>query len=112
MLGWGEKVSGLSRDVLTPAQMARVNTIENVVANNAFAHDFEGVRKELSGISTGWDHVTEMQQSVVSLEKAISGLAGSLQNPKLASDARAILEYTSFKGELVLKEMKSALGVK
>jgi hypothetical protein len=43
-------------------------------------------------ISTGFDHVTEMRQSVVALGRSINTLKGSLQNPNLSPAAQRVLE--------------------
>jgi len=97
---------------LTAAQGARVNTIENIIRVNAKPHDFAGVKKELAGIKTGFDHITEMKQSVRGLEKAIKGLEGSLKNPKLEQAVRDKIQATVTRAEQVMQKMKDTLNGK
>ncbi len=97
-------------DKLTPAQASRVKTIDNIIKENAKPHDFQGVAKELNGISTGFDHITEMKQSIRGLEKAIKGIEGSLKNPNLDKISRIALEKAHQRGQVVLDKMKSTLN--
>ncbi|MBB3405804.1 hypothetical protein FHT84_006089, partial [Rhizobium sp. BK289] len=97
-------------DPLRRAQRQDVNKINNVLENNAKPHDFEGVAKELQGIDTGYDHITEMQQSVRALKDATDGIAGSLRNPYLSSEARAILEDAYQRGTATLARMRTTLA--
>lgn len=94
----------------TNAQQARINAIDNIIKNNAKPHDFEGVQKELQGIKTGYDYVTEMEQSVRGLEKATEALQKSLQNPNLDASVRSEIESAVQRGQDVLNAMNKTLG--
>jgi uncharacterized NAD-dependent epimerase/dehydratase family protein len=66
---------------------------------------FEGVTKELQGTKTGYDHVTEMEQSVKGLEKATEALQKSLQNPNLEANVRNEIESAIQRGQDVMNDM-------
>lgn len=95
---------------LTRSQRTDIRTIDNVIENNAKPHDFAGVRNEIAGRATGFDHITEMRQSVVSLRRAINGLEGSLRNPKLSDSVRNEITSALNRGRATLTEMQKALG--
>jgi RHS repeat-associated protein len=104
--------------VLTRTQARNMQTIDNVIKNNAKPHDFSGVRSELAGrrIPDGrggyYDHVTEMRQSVVALERAAKGLQGSLENPNLLPPVRATLQSGVDRAMDMVVKMKDALAGK
>lgn len=98
--------------VLTRAQQTATKKIDNIINNNAKPHDFEGVRKELQGIKTGFDHVTEMKNSVKALGGAIKSLQGSLNNPNLTSRQRAAIESTLKRANETFQKMKDTLNGK
>ncbi|MDI9272375.1 polymorphic toxin type 28 domain-containing protein [Stenotrophomonas sp. PFBMAA-4] len=77
---------------LTRPQQQAIRKINNIVDNNAKPHDFEGVAKNLRGIETGFDHVTEMQNSLKGLSSAAKSLRGSLSNPSLSRGQRARIQ--------------------
>ena len=68
---------------LNTNQLAVLKKMNNVIENNLKPGDFSGASKEVNGISTGWDHVTEMKQSQTALNKIKTSLEGSLKNPTL-----------------------------
>jgi len=96
--------------VLSPAQVKNINRVKNILHRNAKQHDFDGVAKELKGISTGFDHVTEMRNSVQGLTKSIDRLTKSLKNPKLDKVGREHIQNTIDKGQKVLDRMNNALN--
>lgn len=85
-------------NTLTPAQNARVKSVDNIIANHMTEGDFSGTLRDLQGnpvpkASGGyWDHLTEMKNSYRGLINARSGLEGSLRNPNLSSIDRQILQ--------------------
>ncbi|WP_119396843.1 hemagglutinin repeat-containing protein [Pannonibacter phragmitetus] len=97
---------------LRRTQRNAIEKIDNVINNNAKPHDFEGVRNELSGRPTGWDHVTEMRNSVRALEGAIRSLEGSLRNPSLSPAARSEINAALARGRATLGQMVDVLGGK
>ncbi len=105
----GIKRIGSTKNILTPAQASRVNTINNIIRHNAKPDDFKGVSVELKGIKTGFDHITEMKQSVLGLSKAINALESSLKNPNLSDGARKEIEFAIRRGQAVLDKMNNTL---
>jgi RHS repeat-associated protein len=99
-----------SSDGLTPAQRARIKNIENILRDHAKPHDFEGVRQELSGVDTGYDHITEMQDSMRGLENNIKSIENSLKNPNLDSNVRQSLEKTRKNAQDTVDEMRRTLN--
>ena len=99
-----------SSDGLTPAQRARIEKIDNTIKNHAKPHDFEGVKKELAGIDTGYDHITEMTEAANGLEKHIQGLEGSLKNPNLEQNDKKTLENARDKAQNTLNQMRETLS--
>ena len=101
---------------LSRAQARNIRTIENVIANNAKPHDFSGVASELAGKPIPkpgggvYDHVTEMKQSVTSLEKSIDGLKGSLENPNLNAPTQRVIAQAIERAETYLTRMREALS--
>ena len=98
------------KDPLTGSQRNAIKKVDNVINNNAKPHDFEGVRNELAGRLTGYDHVTEMRNSVRALEDATRSLDGSLRNPYLSSEARSEILSAYTRGRDTLNMMRAALG--
>ena len=97
-------------DGLTRAQRQAIKKVDNVINNNALPHDFEGVENELAGRVTGFDHVTEMRQSVRALQDAAKSLDGSLQNPNLNGAAREQISQALSRANSTLARMISTLG--
>jgi hypothetical protein len=98
------------RGQLTHSQRNAIKKIDNVIENNAKPHDFAGVRNEIAGRVTGFDHVTEMRNSVRALESAAKSLEGSLQNPGLGSSARSEISGALARARATINEMRNALG--
>ena len=117
-----KKIAGKSGSIalskMTPAQLKNTSKVDNIIANNAKPHDFEGVRKEISGQISGinpatgqpWNHVKEMQQSVTGLEKSIVSIENSLKNPNLDSNVRIYLNAQLSRAREVSFAMKDALN--
>lgn len=107
---------GAAANHLTRAQARNLAKIQNILTHNAKPGDFTGVALELAGKPIPkpgggfWDHVTEMRQSVVGLEKSIEGLKGSLQNPSMTEETRGVIEAGIGTAEAVLVRMRSVLG--
>lgn len=99
-----------SKVVLTRAQQQATKKIENIISNNAKPHDFAGVRNELKGVETGFDHVTEMKNSVTGLKDAVKSLQGSLNNPNLTTGQRTAIEGTVKRATETMDKMKGALS--
>lgn len=112
LLGMG----GAAADQFSRSQERNLETIENIIEHNAKPSDFSGVASELAGklISKPgggfWDHITEMNQSIVGLEKAVRGLQGSLQNPNLSPVVRGELEVGIERAQEMIDKMRAALG--
>lgn len=102
--------NGRDNDGLTRAQRQAIKKVDNVINNNALPHDFEGVENEMAGRATGFDHVTEMRQSVRALQDAAKSLEGSLQNPNLSEAARGQISQALARANSMLGRMTSALG--
>jgi RHS repeat-associated protein len=92
------------------AQRTAIKKINDVITNNAKPHDYEGVRKEVKGISTGYNHVEEMENSVKALNKAIKSLQGSLKNPNLPKQQRDALSRVLERARIQRDKMKDALS--
>jgi hypothetical protein len=86
-----------------------INTIRNVIKNNGTFRDFLGAARESRGVQTGFDHVTEMRNSVSALERASNSLQGSLNNPNLAPGMRSTLEGWTKAARTTIDAMKEAL---
>ncbi len=95
---------GLKRTWAGPVQ-----TIRNVLKHAGQAKDFAGVARELRGVRTGFDHVTEMRQSVIALQRATASLRGSLKNPSLTTGERRALTQAHDAGMRTLNNMQKAL---
>jgi RHS repeat-associated protein len=95
---------------LTRPMNSAINTIRNIMRNNATVGDFVGAARESRGISTGFDHVTEMGNSMRGLSSALRSIAGSLRNPNLAPEVRASLQAWRRAAEVTLRQMRRVLG--
>lgn len=81
-----------------------------MITNNAKPHDYEGVRKEVKGTPTGYNHIEEMENSVKALNKAIKSLQGSLKNPNLPKAQRKALSKVLERARNERDKMKDALS--
>ncbi len=95
---------------LTRSQHQAIKKTNNIVDDNAKPHDFDGAAKELRGIEIGFDHVTEMQNSLKGLSSAAKSLRGSLNNPSLSKGQRVRIQRTLDKADEKIAKMKEALG--
>jgi len=97
---------------LTRAQSRNINTLKNIIENNLTDGDFSGTLADLQGkpiLKPGggfWDHLTEMKQSYTGLQSIKSGLEGSLQNPNLAIEVRAVLQGNLDKANFYINKIK------
>jgi hypothetical protein len=89
--------------------MTAMRRIDNIISNNAKPHDFEGVRNELNGIRTGFDHVTEMRNSLRGLKESLKTIEGSLNNPNLTRLQRRTLSKYADKARKTIEKMEDAL---
>ena len=94
---------------LNRAHTKSINKIKNIIGNNLKPNDFKGVKAELKGIDTGFDHVTEMRQSLTGLTKSSDSLAGSLKNPNLTKAQRGVLSNAKKRADQAIKRMNKAL---
>ena len=100
---------GLGTEGLRRTMNGSITSIRNIITNNGTASDFLGAARESRGVVTGFDHVTEMKQSITGLEKAAESLAGSLKNPNLTSAARASLEGWKKAADTAIVQMTKML---
>jgi hypothetical protein len=84
---------------LTRTQQVQINTLENIVKDHLKPHDWTAVEQELQGnpivrkSGVGYyDHVQEMQNSLIGLEDIKTSLEGTLKNPNLDLATRQYLE--------------------
>jgi RHS repeat-associated protein len=95
---------------LTRTQQLAIRKIDNIASHHAKPHDFAGVRNELKGVQTGFDHVTEMKNSVNGLTDAVKSLKGSLKNPGLTAKQRATISSAVDRATKILEKMQGALS--
>jgi uncharacterized protein RhaS with RHS repeats len=63
----------IARDItVQKGQEAAIAKVINIAENNAHYGDFLGAARETSGMYTGYDHITEMEQSIRGLENKSS----------------------------------------
>ena len=99
-------------DDLTDAQKSRINALENTIEHNLKDTDFSGTLRDLQGnpvpnpLGGYYDHLTEMKQSYVSLNKIKRGLEGSLKNPNLTNRSRSILQKSLDKANLYILKIE------
>ncbi|NEW04699.1 hypothetical protein GK047_01525 [Paenibacillus sp. SYP-B3998] len=60
------------------------------------------MRLSLGGFSEPWDHQTEVENAAAGLRKAVRGLEGSLNNPKLNLEVRNKFEEAVRQGKEIL----------
>lgn len=95
---------------LLESQKRHLRTLDNINTNHAKPHDFDGVRKELAGEITGYDHVREMQSSVAVLNRVIRSLSGSLKDPSHNAATRNLVQSKINETKNLRSMMKNALG--
>lgn len=105
----GDEFAGGPSELTRPQQGA-IAKVDNIVANGAKEHDFEGAAKELRGEFTGYDHVTEMRNNVRGLRVALGSIRGSLANPNLAPELRRQLAAALERGQHTLDRMQAVLA--
>jgi hypothetical protein len=84
---------------LTRSQQVQINKLKNLVGDHLKPHDWTAVEQEMhgnpiqrkSGVGF-YDHIHEMQDTLVGLEKVRTRLEGSLKNPNLDLVTRQYLE--------------------
>ena len=69
--------------ILQPLSTRMFNQLKSVDSRH-----LEIARRELRGVVTGWDHVTEVREAAQGLRNTITSLRGFLQNPNISDDAR------------------------
>ncbi|MBN6149233.1 hypothetical protein JR065_02670 [Xanthomonas sp. AmX2] len=70
------------------------------------------MRIELKGEKTGYDHVTEMKNSVTALKGAVKNLEGSMNNPSLTAGQRTAIEGAFKRTTETMDKMTRALSGK
>ena len=83
--------------------------INNIIKNNGKFRDFLGAARESRGVKTGFDHVTEMRNSIKGLREASNSLSGSLRNPNLSPAVRARMETWKKTADTARERMDAAL---
>jgi RHS repeat-associated protein len=83
--------------------------ISNIIKNNGKLNDFLGAARESRGARTGYDHTTEMRNSIKGLRSSSESLAGSLRNPNLPPDVRARIEAWKKAADIAAKKMQDML---
>lgn len=86
-----------------------INNIRTIITRAGTRGDFVGAAREARGIKTGWDHVTEMRNSMRGLSNAIKSLDGSLRNPNLAPEARGSMQQWRNAALSTYRAMRSTL---
>ena len=83
---------------LTRAQSRNINTLNNIINDHLTESDFSGTLADLqgspipNGIGGYFNHVNEMRDSYTGLKSVKNGLEGSLKNPNLNPQVRALLQ--------------------
>lgn len=91
---FNNKIKG---DELTPAQKARVESVDNIINDHLTESDFSGTLRDLQGnpVPNGkggyYNHMGEMKDSYNGLKKAKKALEDSLRNPNLSAQNKNIL---------------------
>ncbi|WP_395942185.1 RHS repeat domain-containing protein [Brevundimonas aurantiaca] len=86
-----------------------MDRVQNIIRNNARRDDFLGVMRERRGQSTGFDHVTEMRNSVRGLENATARLDEALAGGRLSPEQAAAAQASRDAAQRALREMRRAL---
>ncbi len=111
---------GLTRSALAAAErggtegfrrtmQGAVKSIRNIIKENGKFGDFLGAARESRGIRTGFDHVTEMKNSITGLRGASDSLVGSLRNPNLSPSMRSSLETWKRAADTAIEKMGSMM---
>jgi len=85
-------------NTLTNAQKSRLNLLENTINDHLTKGDFSDTLRDLQGnpVPNGkggyFDHLKEMKNSYISLNKIKKALEGSLRNPNLFDIDRELLQ--------------------
>jgi RHS repeat-associated protein len=93
----------------TISQIRNIVKINDVITHNGKPHDYEGVLNELNGVVTGQDHIQEMNQSVVALNKAIRSLSDSLRNPNMSRVQRDAIKGALERARSTVNKMERTL---
>ena len=98
---WGSEKNALNNkikgDELTPAQKARVESVDNIINDHLTESDFSGTLRDLQGnpVPNGkggyYNHIGEMKDSYNGLKKAKKALEDSLRTPNLSAQNKNIL---------------------
>jgi len=97
-------VSGLGRTV-----NGAINNIRTIITRAGTRGDFVGAARESRGIKTGWDHVTEMRNSMRGLLSSMKSIDGSLKNPNLSPEARAAMQGWRDSAQATYNAMRETL---
>ena len=108
----GKSYTKPKSNTLTDAQKSRLKALDNVIEHNLKESDFSGTLRDLQGNPVPnpqggyYDHLTEMKQSYTALNKIKVGLEGSLQNPKLSSVDKKILQNGLDKSKFYIQRIE------
>jgi len=99
--------------VVFGSRLARVEhsmrRIQNIMKNNAKRDDFLGVLREKRGIDTGFDHITEMRQSLRGLETNIARLDAEIASGRLTAAQVTAARASRNAGARTAEAMRRAL---
>jgi hypothetical protein len=86
-----------------------INNIRTIITRAGTRGDFVGAARETRGIKTGFDHITEMRNSMRGLVNSVKSLEGSLRNPNLAPEARAAMQQWKNAAQQTYRAMRATL---
>ena len=96
----GEGGSGIDFDLskLSRSQQTAIKSADNIINDHLKSSDLSAALGDLQGNPIAkpnggyWNHAQEVKDAYIGLVRAEKTLAGSLQNPNLAPDARAFIQ--------------------
>ena len=83
---------------MSRSQQTAVNSADNIINDHLKSSDLSAALGDLQGNPIAkpnggyWNHAQEVKDAYTGLVRAKKTLAGSLQNPNLAPDARAFIQ--------------------
>jgi hypothetical protein len=88
---------------------AAITRVGNIIRNNGRMKDFLGAAREAPGQSTGFDHITEMANSIRGLENKIKILDDALAGGELAEEQAAAVAAARRAARVAADEMRRVL---
>ena len=92
---------------LRQAPKAAIEKMQRIVKNNGQFKDFMGAARERAGQNTGFDHVTEMANSVRGTTNQLNTLRAYA--PRATGEAKKAMESAIKEGEKVVKKMTDTI---